>query len=270
MDELQQQWLELGNPPNWFDVYNWGLLGEHEHIDDIAQLLLQHVDAIILDENGLRSDWFRKYNHDGHAYLNDADAAAAIANGPLELNERRYVRALFNLGGHEPLGTMLDYELPLKEDNDARHGKVDLLSSPTIRHLLVCEVKSPANNESLLKAVSQAFTYTRLLAIRQRQIEDKFGFTRGCILGPAVVTHENINSGTVLLNIQHHPAVGQLLQAMNESLIRVGCRPMRFFIGSNTLEEVQANLGVEEERGRWKPSFRFGFVPTITELALLL
>ena len=79
-----------------------------------------------------------------------------------EFKEKRFCRALFNLGQVSGLGRVIDYEVPLKAVRGAKHGNIDLLCSEGIS-LLVVEAKKPSSKESLLRAVLEAFTYSTLV-----------------------------------------------------------------------------------------------------------
>lgn len=78
--------------------------------------------------------------------------------------EERIAIEMFNLSkkGHEyaRIGTIIDYQTPLKNKRDDVAGKIDLLSYDG-KALRVLELKKPDSDESMLRCVLEGYTYLK-------------------------------------------------------------------------------------------------------------
>ena len=70
---------------------------------------------------------------------------------------------MFNQGRNKPyacIGTIIDYQTPLKNSRDDKAGKIDLLAFDG-NLLRVLELKKPDSKETMLRCVLEGFTYLR-------------------------------------------------------------------------------------------------------------
>ncbi len=124
-DRLSREWETLQK--DWYSLYQWQGTAAVGHTERIAKLILDAFDKVGLLTADLRETNFN-VNHQGHAQLN---------NDVAQFTEKRFCRALFNEGNIDPLGCILDYEVPLGEFQAARHGDIDLLSEKERRTVLL-------------------------------------------------------------------------------------------------------------------------------------
>ena len=72
------------------------------------------------------------------------------------------------------IGKILDYQVPLKNTQDDKAGKIDLLAYDKQNKLLrILELKTNDSNESLLRAVVEGETYKRI--VNQQKLKQDFG-----------------------------------------------------------------------------------------------
>ena len=91
-------------------------------------------------------------------------------NTPSPRNEdsnRKEERIAFDMRGdeHESIGKIIDYQIPLKNNNnDKGVGKIDLFSyDENKKTITLLELKKPGSTETLLRCVLEIFTYYKQL-----------------------------------------------------------------------------------------------------------
>lgn len=138
--ELESEWRSL--PMNWYSIYQWRPTSRDGYLEWIAEWIVSSFPLIQLNANSLRTRSFRVAEHRGQIVLR---------TGIEQLTEKRIVRAMFNLSQLPLLGKVIDYEVPLKETDEADHGDIDLLCV-TPNACLCVEAKKPDSSESILKS----------------------------------------------------------------------------------------------------------------------
>lgn len=213
---------------------------------------------IRLMTEGLRGQSFKASEHRGQIEL-----CSDIG----QVTEKRLIRAFFNLGEIPLLGTVVDYEVPLKGTQDAAFGDIDLVcSQPGV--CLCIEAKQPASSESVLKPVLQAFTYTLLVSTQKTHFCESLGFDRQTRLVPAVLTYANSLSGRQLRSLGSYPKLTKLIRRLNAKLALEGIGPMRFFIVSNADKELATCLIMKVDGGDQKAVFHPDFRPRLEEVVV--
>jgi hypothetical protein len=159
------------------------------------------------------------------------------------------------------LGEIIDYEVPLKETEDAKHGDIDLLClAPGT--ILCVEAKDPRKPESILKAVLQAFVYTSLIAIRHDAFVAEFGLPTTFLLTPAILIGKAASSQ--LQQWGERPHLGELVRMLNIRLANSGAGRIRFFSIENDEKELRSCLTtVAQPSGNPKIIFANGFTPKV-------
>ena len=228
--ELEREWQDL--PKNWYAIYQWKRTSGASYSEWIAEHILDTFQDITLVSDGLRSRTFRVPNHRGQISLN---------TGIEQITEKRLVRAMFNLGQLPSLGSVIDYEVPLKNTEAAAHGDIDLLCRLDDTCLCV-EAKKPNAAESILKAILQTYAYTSLVASKKDVFFDSFGFSSTVALCPAVLTFASAVSGQQLSKVDDYPYLQKLITALNERLDVLGVHPIRFFVIENPDKELATCL----------------------------
>lgn len=247
-------------PKNWYSIYQWGRTARDGYAELVASLVTAWLDRIELDVTGLRSGGFRLASHRGQAKLR---------TGISQFTEKRFCRALFNVGLVPGLGRVLDYEVPLKATEDAPHGDIDLLCVEGASLILV-EAKQPSSNESILKAVLEAYTYSSLVASVRGAFLNDYGLPSETTLIPVVLTFPTATSGRQIGRIECYPRVRTLVCELNRMLIRGGVSPLRFFLVRNDESGWSTCLCTEAlPNGDVRVVFREGFMPRVEEFDLV-
>jgi hypothetical protein len=203
-------------------------------------------------KDGLRERTFRTRDHSGQSELQ---------TGIEQFTEKRYVRAIFNLRQMPPLGKIIDYEVPLKETRDAKHGDIDLLC--LVSGAILCvEAKNPLECESILKAILQAFVYTSLAAIRHDQFLADFELPPTLLLTPAIMIGKESGSQ---LQWGKYPHLGKLVRMLNTELAKSDAGAIRFFIIDNDKSEMKSCLTTVKQPNGDQVIFTNGFRPNVVE-----
>ena len=246
-------------PKSWYSIYQWGPTARDGYTELVASLITAWLDQIGLGVSGLRQKEFRVADHRGQATLR-TDIA--------QFTEKRFCRALFNLGQVSGLGRVIDYEVPLKAVRGAKHGNIDLLCSEGAR-LLIVEAKEPSSKESLLRAVLEAFTYCCLVAKERGAFLKDYGLRPETSLVPAVLTFPTATSGRQIDKIGEYPRLRILIRLLNDILNRQDITPLRFFLVSGEGNDWDSSLRTENLSNREvRVVFREGLRPGVVEVEL--
>jgi hypothetical protein len=243
---------ELKELKDWYSIYQWHGTSGIGYTEWVSGWLAERVDEISTLPHGLREQGFRQNSHNGQARLK--------AGTEHRLTEDRIFRAVFNLGEMPLMGRVLDYQVPLKKSQDAKHGKVDLLCGTTDR-LFCVEAKRPESRESILKAVLEAFVYTSLVANRRATFALEYELPGHLLLTPAVLIFEGAPAFQRQLKCGHQNSkLSRLISFLNRSLERQNIAALRFFVIRNNISELEAQLrNIPNDNGESKPSFTAGF-----------
>jgi hypothetical protein len=252
-DTLRQEWNSLEK--DWYSIYQWDRTAGVGYTEWIAEWIGGSFTGIRLATDGLRKENFKTKAHRGQAELE---------TGIEQFTEKRYLRAIFNLGQLPPLGVIIDYEVPLRAPGtgDAKHGDIDLLclSSGVI---LCLEAKHPRSSASILKAILQAFVYTSLTAIRRDKFLDDFKLPKTSTLAPATLIFAAAAAGHQLQQWGNYPHLSALVGMLNTELAKSGVGEIRFFIIENGGSEVLASC-LRIDSGK-TVVFTNGYTPNIVE-----
>jgi hypothetical protein len=246
-------------PKNWYSIYQWDRTARDGYAELVASLIMAWQHQIELCITGLRQGGFRVAAHRGQAKLR---------TGIAQFTEKRFCRALFNAGLVSGLGQVIDYEVPLKATEDAPHGDIDLLCTEGVSILLV-EAKKSSSNESIVKAILEAFTYSSLVASVRGTFLNDFGLPQDTPMVPVVLTFLNSTSGRQISKIEGYPRVRNLVSELNRLLKERDVSPLRFFLVTNGESGLSTCLSTERQpNGDVRVLFREGFIPDVAEVEL--
>jgi hypothetical protein len=251
--KLLRAWQSL--PKDWYSIYQWEKLSRCGYTEWISQWIEQALPEIRLATTGLRQRSFRVADHRGQIKL-QTDIK--------QFTEKRFLRAMFNQADVLVLGKVVDYEVPLKETDDAQHGDIDLLCLQ-LGAALCIEAKQPTSTESILKAILQGFVYTSLVASRRDAFFRDFNIPKEANLTPAILTFASAQSGYQLKQRGEFPNLWQLTSALNVKLVENGIAPFRFFVVENTKAELETCLMTLAQNSDIKVVFCDGFALKLTE-----
>jgi hypothetical protein len=262
LDTLMKEWSLL--PKDWYSIYQWRPASTCGYTEWIAEWIVESFSNIRLVTDHLRQQRsFRVRDHRGQIRLR---------TGIKQFAEKRFLRAMFNRLQVPQLGRVKDYEVPLKEIQSANHGDIDLLC--VLGPLTLCiEAKKPGSNESLLRAILQAFAYTSLIASRRAKFLEDFELPATLQLTPAVLTFSSAKSGSQLKVMrdcpQTYPNLLRLLKTLNSNLASGGIAPIHFYMVENDDTILKTCLTTTgHPPADEKAVFRDGFTLNIVEYAL--
>jgi len=218
---LNTKWHEIEK--DWYSIYQWKSLKSISYADDIADIIVNNFHLINIVKKNLRQNNFKIDGHCGQAQLSTPIA---------QFTEKRFLRALFNFTNEQPiefLGFVIDYETPLKASKGANHGNIDLLAQNN-NNLFIIEAKKHNSSESILKAILEAYVYSKLVNSVKERFYSDFRFSSDLILTPTILTFKSATSGEQLLSINDYPNIKRLLNILNDDLKKDGLNKYRFFI----------------------------------------
>ena len=126
---------------------------KEKYTEVIAEWLLNNFDLFYNIQKITRSSSYKVETHDGKH------------NNP-ESNRKEEITAIeiFNQGSLNILGKLLDYQTPLKDKQDDKAGKIDIVSyNKDIKTVYLLELKREDNEETMLRCVLEIFTYLKTL-----------------------------------------------------------------------------------------------------------
>jgi hypothetical protein len=229
-DELALEWQSLHK--DWYSIYQWEPTSRAGYLDWITEWITESFSEIQLNTAGLRTRSFRVPDHRGQI---------SLSTDIEQTTEKRIVRALFNRQVLPVVGHVLDYEVPLKDTDNAAHGDIDLLCC-TAHTCLCLEAKQPGSTESILKAILQAFVYTSLVATKKQAFLNSYALDQGTTLSPGVLTFSTARSGLQLEEATDHPHLLTLVRMLNTTLKKGGMNQLRFFVIENPVDDIAASL----------------------------
>jgi len=252
--DLESEWRSLQK--NWYSIYQCKPTSRAGYLEWIAEWITASFSLIQLNTSGLRTRSFKVAEHRGQI---------GLRTGIEQLTEKRIVRAMFNLSQLPLVGEVIDYEVPLKETDEADHGDNDLLCvAPNV--CLCIEAKKPDANESILKAVLQAFVYTSLVSTKKQAFLTDFSLDQKLQLTPGILTFAAAKSGRQLEKMDGYPQLRDLIRMLNFRLANNGIAPLRFFVVENPIEEFATCLTTTNEaNGDIKAVFSSRFTLSIVE-----
>jgi len=235
VEEIQQEWNALQK--DWYSIYNWERVTGNAYTEEIASYILSEFEDIALERGGLRQSGFRVDGHCGKGQL-QTDIS--------QVTEKRLVQGIFNLQEIEPLGKILDYEVPLKASQGDSHGDIDMLCLHD-DELLIVEAKKPNSSESILKAILEAFVYSSLVATVRDTFLGEYSLPKETTLVPAILTYCDALSGRQLPEIGNYPNLIKLVKKLDQHLADSGISRFRFYCVQNTSSELNGCLRISDE-----------------------
>ena len=260
LDELRLEWA--GIDKNWYSVYQWKSLANSTYGELIAPMILDDFDKIKLNTTGLRKGNFQLSSHQGQSQLQTEIS---------QFTEKRFVHAMFN-AHHErpiiPLGTVLDYEVPLKAQRSSRHGDIDLLCRQK-SGMLIIEVKQFNSTEGILKAFLQAMVYSSLVGTVKSAFTSAFDLPDEIAIVPAVLTFDSAESGRQIRKHNCYPNTMRLLNRLNDGLLAENIEKIRFFSVTNSELQLSTCLSTKPYDANSKlVLFKDGFALSIEEVTI--
>lgn len=246
--EIDTKWIEIRSDPdliyhNGSTIFNYtGVLK-----DDNKMLYIEYVSKLAIDDfdilekigqNDLEYRSSKPFNMNHNGISNVKNRMEKY--GKITFNGKSFAVALFNLQSDFIFGKIIDYELPLKEKISSRIGEIDLVSISG-NEIMVIELKigqSEFNKitETLLRAIMEAFTFSKILNTRKLKFLMDFDLSNQKALRPAILTLQNSICAKHMKMLQKGqlPYLKNLIEKINNYFDNLGILPFKFF-------SIQAN-----------------------------
>lgn len=108
------------------------------------------------------------------------------------------------------LGTILDYQVPLKVHQHDKAGKIDLLSSNG-NEVYVLELKKQDSTETMLRCVLESYTYSKMLI--PNKLLTEYAIDQNASIIPAPLVFEN-SRPHLEYDINTHPKLIELIKVL--------------------------------------------------------
>jgi hypothetical protein len=260
--EIREEWKELSGNPDLIYRKGRDLFKRRDvvkdlptilSIDYIAKLFLE--DISILDKIGINND---NLSHSGSFKGHSGKSNTSLRlkkYGEIKFGEKPFAMALCNSRHNFLFGKLFNYELPPEGTKSPKYGKIDLLSKIN-NEVYVIELKI-GTYETLLCAIMEAFTFTKVLNIHKEKFIKDMNLSEKTIFRPAILilTLTNAKSSEHMKMLEEGKLnnLKTLIYEMNEYFSKLNVLPFKFFaIDADNPELIQDN----EERILFKdPSF---------------
>jgi len=253
-DEIRAKWKELLCNPDLIystgtKLFNYkGVLKDEPemlYIEYISQLISEDfgiLESIGTNLNGLRITKSFNVSHDGTSNA----TARTQKYGKIRFNEKPFALALYNSDHNFIFGKIFDYELPLKEKESSKYGEIDLLSrmenEVNVIELKIGYTDSGKRNETLLRAIMEAFTFTKLLNNRKEKFINNMELPKNILFRPVVLTLTNAICAEHMKMLEKGKLnnLKNLIDKMNEHFGELDILPFKFFaINADNPELIQ-------------------------------
>ena len=225
LSELENDFKSINK--HWHDIYNCQSLKAKSYSEYIASILANDFNKININPEGVRGDNFKLDSHNGTIQNNTKLK---------QITEKRVCRAFFNLKLLKPFGEIIDYEVPLTAPDQTKskkqgHGDIDLLAIDNSKLFLI-EAKKEKSNESILKGLLEAFTYSKKVALRKKEFFKNYNFDSHIQIVPTVLVFKDSTSGQQLLSFDKNKNTSllYLLSLLNNDLRTSGVSGIEFYV----------------------------------------
>jgi len=176
----------------------------------------------------------------GHNGIPDVEARVKRFDY-LKFSEKLLAIALFNSDTEYCFGEIIDYQVPLKENQSDKFGEIDLVAKKD-RSLKLIELKIKGRNEeTLLRALIEIYTYYKLINNSLDKFVIDFHLENGKELyfQPAILTDRFSLSGETLENIDNYPNIKRLVSTISTE---IGISVEFFTYNYDSQEVIQSEM----------------------------
>ncbi|WP_293870317.1 hypothetical protein [Flavobacterium sp.] len=155
--------------------------------------------------------YLTKSHHDGTFSINEKS----------NRHEEKYAKKLFDeKNNYNSFGKIIDFQVPLKDKQNDKAGKIDLMSlNENTSTLYLIELKFGNNSETLLRAILEAYTYYKIIS--KDKLKNDFGLKEIKNIKPAVmVVCSDCKSFKELEDIKNRPELLKLAKKLNMTFFK--------------------------------------------------
>ena len=125
---------------------------KEKYTEIVSEWLLNNIDLLYKIQKITRSSSYKVETHNGKYTPRPNPSEETIAMD------------IFNQSSLNILGKVLDYQTPLKDKQDDKAGKIDIVSyNKDIKTVYLLELKIEDSKETMLRCVLEIFTYLKTL-----------------------------------------------------------------------------------------------------------
>ena len=235
--EIEEMFKTAIKKPNTFyqhDFINYtGTLkddGNTSYTEYISGLLLQNDNYKVFDDiqKITREKSYRTENHFKNFKINYES----------NREEEKIAKFFFRFQkNNNSFGKIIDFQTPLKDTNDNKVGKIDLLAyDESSKIARIFELKKPESDETLLRCILESFTYSKI--IDSEKLKEDFkeeGLADCCKIIPCPLIFKNSQPYKDFEKSKKngHSNIKRLLSAFQEEVFVIReTTPERFFLAN--------------------------------------
>ncbi len=151
---------------------------KEKYTEIVAQEILRNPEKYdFLSVNKINRERTYNVGHDGIYNDNSTRKEEVIA---MKMYKRNY----------DVMGKILDYQVPLKDAQDTKAGKIDLISfKEEEQFMYLIELKNNVSKETLLRCVLEIITYYS--QVDREKLKQDFGVSKEVEVKPAILVFKN-------------------------------------------------------------------------------
>lgn len=207
-EEIDKNVKEALNDPE--NLYNHKCVNWKSHVEAVSELLLNKIENFIEGIKQIERNTSYKVAH------NSSNNKISNRSEEIFAKElcKKYEKEEFG-----DLGTILDYQTPLKDVRSDKAGKVDLVSYNSNKNeIYFIELKWNTAKDTLLRCILEAYTYSKIVD-KKKLIEDfnkdgKIKIDENAIIVPCVLIFNNTNASKMYQNEKKYPHLHELINKL--------------------------------------------------------
>ena len=207
-EEIVKNFKEALNNPN--NLYNHKCVNWKSHVEAVSELLSKEIENFI---KGIRTITRKRSYKCDHNSSNNK-----ISNRSEEIFAKELCKK-YEKEEFGDLGTILDYQTPLKNVRSDKAGKVDLVSYNSRKNeIYFIELKWETAKDTLLRCILEAYTYSKIVD-KKKLIEDfnkdgKIKIDENAKIVPCVLIFNNTNASEMHQNEKKYPYLHELINEL--------------------------------------------------------
>ena len=201
-EEIDKNFKEaLNNPKN---LYNHKCVNWKSHVEAVSELLFYEIENFIKEITPIERNTSYKLDH------NSSNNKISNRSEEIFAKElcKKYEKEEFG-----DLGTILDYQIPLKNVRSDKAGKVDLVSYNSNKNeIYFIELKWNTAKDTLLRCILEAYTYSKI--VDEEKFKKDFKINKEALIVPCVLIFNGTNAAEMYQNEKEYPYLHKLINEL--------------------------------------------------------
>lgn len=201
-EEIDKNVKEALNDPN--NLYNHKCVNWKSHVEAVSTLLLPEIENSIKGIKQIKRNTSYKVAH------NSSNNKISNRSEEIFAKElcKKYEKEEFG-----DLGTILDYQTPLKGVRSDKAGKVDLVSYNSNKNeIYFIELKWNTAKDTLLRCILEAYTYSKI--VNKDKFTTDFKINEDASIVPCVLIFNGTNAAKMYQNEKEYPCLHTLINEL--------------------------------------------------------